>query len=952
MSKEIANLFVKIGADIKDFQSKFGQVGKTTSQMDKQFSGIANTLNTKTNLAVANAAQQYKIWEQTAGKNATQQEKLKQQLQMQQTQLAATTQSVHQHRQAYMAAAAAYGKNSTKAMQMQQSLGAAVIQQNQLGASVRTTQTQLNRSNTMYGRAANAIQGMNVAGMNFSGKVGPAIGIAAGVAVAGGFFKAVNTSADFNQELVKAGSLAGASEKQLKQLGAGITEVSSKSAFTAKEVAIASQSLVRLGFNVDQVTDSLGGVVSASEATGTSVDLTAELIASSINVWNKQASAADHLADVYTKASNSTATSVYDLTYAFKYAGPHASALGISIEQLTAMVGELGNKGIKGEQAGTALRYAFGQLASESDNVKKGLKKVNVELKDSEGKMRPVLDVLGDLETAIKPYTGDKKIQILSDMFGVEAAPAIMNLLDTGIDKVRQTTRELEMSGGTAQKTAEQMKNSYRGAMLEMQSSWETFQINLGKSGEGFAKHLAKQGNEILSFFNGIYSDLTKEYETYIDAVDHEEWLSNAKAAAENATLVKVEEFAKQTKANTEAQEKQMTDYMNYLDTRSQVTEEGTKKHLETMQTQYDQEREQFTGHQQAVIGKVEEHIGQLDGLKQKEKEVVLKQVKEKKKEELKSYDELAKERTELVKNMSSMEVGEREQAKTRVLQIEEELKTKTIKAAGLTEQQVTAAEVRLRTAKGKERAQAAGEAVEAANKEYKGTMEKATALYNEKMAVVRELRSQGTKEANDLADKMESAAERELTEVSTKAFELKEQKIQAAREAAQEVGAQVDEEGRVMTGAWSKLVSWFASNPIVMTIKKVGEAWAEGGPKAAATETIKQGVQYIHRKNKRAATGGIFSGPTQALIGEAGTEAVVPLSNKKKVAPFANAVAAAMGGGGSHGGIGTYTSTPPVEVNIPVVLNGREIAKATVADMMSEIDRKEKINRRGAGLV
>lgn len=46
-------------------------------------------------------------------------------------------------------------------------------------------------------------------------------------------------------------------------------------------------------------------------------------------------------------------------------------------------------------------------------------------------------------------------------------------------------------------------------------------------------------------------------------------------------------------------------------------------------------------------------------------------------------------------------------------------------------------------------------------------------------------------------------------------------------------------------------------------------------------------------------AAGGIVNAATFALVGEAGSEAVIPLSNRQKVRPFAQAVAAEMGGGG-----------------------------------------------------
>lgn len=945
MARELANLFVRVGADIKDFQSKFNQIGNSTDKLNNQFGKIANTINTKTNLAVANAAQSFKLWETSAGQTASKTERLNQQLTMQRTQLDAVNQSVVAHRQAYIAAASTYGKTSVQAMQMQNSLGQAVLQQRSLGQAVQSTEGQLQRSTSVIGRMTGGLGDLSSSALSFAGKAGPMLAVTAGVAIAGGYMKAVNTSAEFNAELVRAGALAGANKQQLSQLGDSIVDVASQSALTSKEVAVASQGLIRLGFNVDQVSDSLGGIVSGAEATGEAVDLVAEVVASSINVWKLSAKDAEHVSDVLTKASNTTATSVYDMSYAFKYAGPHASALGISIEDLAAMVGELGNKGIKGEQAGTALRYAFGQLAGETKNVSSGLKKLNVDLKDNEGKMRPILDILGDMEVAMKPFTGDQKIQILSDMFGVEAAPAIMNLLDTGISKVKETSQALKESEGVAKATAAQMKDSYKGALTELNSSWEAFQINIGKSGENMMKNIAQGANSILSTFNNLYTELTHEYEKYMTDTDIQKWVDSVKAGAEQYSLINMEQFARTRQANLENQEGMLTDFINYLSVKDGQNEAATNQYVQQITDQFSKEREQFTGHQATVLGKMTEHVNAVQGVKESEKQAVLQKVQESNTEQLKRYDDLNKQRLNLLDQLKTAEGGKREELKRQILQIEEQMKNETLKLAGATNQELLNYENLLKVQKGKERAETAAKVIELANKEYKETTQKAAQTYSEKMATVRKLRAEGTAEATALADKIEQEAEREFRVSEEGARKTRDTKIENAQKAAKEVGTELDKEGKNMQSSWSRLVSWFSSNPIVMKVKKTFTENLDAlmhGDLTANSSVPKSGGKSRH------ASGGIVSGPTNALIGEAGTEAVIPLSNKAKVKPFAQAVASAMGGIETP----NTRSLNPVRVEIPVVLNGREIARASVEDMMSEIDRKEKINRRAMGYV
>lgn len=84
--------------------------------------------------------------------------------------------------------------------------------------------------------------------------------------------------------------------------------------------------------------------------------------------------------------------------------------------------------------------------------------------------------------------------------------------------------------------------------------------------------------------------------------------------------------------------------------------------------------------------------------------------------------------------------------------------------------------------------------------------------------------------------------------------------------------------------------------------------------------------------------TGGVFDAPSVIGVGEAGPEAVVPLSGES-MRPFARAIAEEMGDGG------TYT------IIVPVMLDGREIARATVTYTREELRRLDRIDSRKAGL-
>lgn len=96
-------------------------------------------------------------------------------------------------------------------------------------------------------------------------------------------------------------------------------------------------------------------------------------------------------------------------------------------------------------------------------------------------------------------------------------------------------------------------------------------------------------------------------------------------------------------------------------------------------------------------------------------------------------------------------------------------------------------------------------------------------------------------------------------------------------------------------------------------------------------------------------ATGGIFTGPSVIGVGEAGDEAVVPLSNKSRMAPFAKAVADFMQDGQKQESTSRRTAQP-VSVESHIYLNEREIVRAITPGVTKRqtVDKVDNNRRRG----
>src|SRR5690606_7893148 len=181
--------------------------------------------------------------------------------------------------------------------------------------------------------------------------------------------------------------------------------------------------------------------------------------------------------DVMAKTFTSANVDMRMLGESFKYVGPVASSAGIQFEETAAAIGLLGNAGIQGSEAGTALRGSIARLLKPTAEVSDTLEKLGVKVVNSRGELLPLVDIVRQLEKS-----GAKTADMMT-IFGLEAGPAMQALVSQGSGALGGLTKELEKSGGTAQKIADTQMEGLNGSLKSLQSAFEGLMIAIGDSG-------------------------------------------------------------------------------------------------------------------------------------------------------------------------------------------------------------------------------------------------------------------------------------------------------------------------------------------------------------------------------------------------------------------------------------------------------------------------------------
>jgi TP901 family phage tail tape measure protein len=344
-------------------------------------------------------------------------------------------------------------------------------------------------------------------------KVGTAA-TAAGAAFAGFAGFAVRTAAQFETGMVKVGAVANATGDQLDNLKDRALDLAGETQYTARQVADGMSFMAMAGAEVSQISKGMPSVLQL--ATAGMVDL-ADAADITTNIMTGMGLSMNELGmanDVLVSAMTGANVDVRMLGESFKYAGPAAKSAGIEFEEAAAMIALLGNAGIQGSLAGTSLRNAITKLLSPAGEAKKLLDQMGVSVSDSNGKMRPFVDIIRQIESGMEGLGQTEKTAKLMTIFGQRAGPAMAELLSQGSDALEAFKSRLSESGGTAKRIADQQMNTLAGSMQRLNSKFEAMQIGIG---ERFAPLIGKVADALgglLDAFNGL-SDGMKDAIAY-----------------------------------------------------------------------------------------------------------------------------------------------------------------------------------------------------------------------------------------------------------------------------------------------------------------------------------------------------------------------------------------------------------------------------------------------------
>jgi TP901 family phage tail tape measure protein len=229
--------------------------------------------------------------------------------------------------------------------------------------------------------------------------------------------------------------------------------VQSYTPFNMTQIVGLQKELVKAGATVEQVTGKTGAAAAAAAlATYEKLDpvVTGKALIGIATPFKIAADQYVGLADQISRASSASTAGTEEIVETAKYAALHMALLGKSSREMLVFSALMAQVGIKGTEAGTAIKNFFIKAA--------GVK----QFKDANGNLVSMAKMVSILRESLKGKGKADKETFLNKIFGEQGMPAAMALLEEGANSFESISKAMEDSLSLTEKLSISMEGFNR----------------------------------------------------------------------------------------------------------------------------------------------------------------------------------------------------------------------------------------------------------------------------------------------------------------------------------------------------------------------------------------------------------------------------------------------------------------------------------------------------------
>jgi len=323
--------------------------------------------------------------------------------------------------------------------------------------------------------------------------------IAAGKAAVGFASDAVQTGMTFDSAMSQVAATMGTTVDQIQDLRDFAQEMGAKTAFSATQAAEALNYMALAGYDAETSMNMLPNVLNLAAAGGIDLAYASDMVTDASSALGLSLDETSALVDKMAAASSKSNTSVEQLGEAILTVGGTAKMLSGGTTELSTALGVLADNGIKGSEGGTALRNMILSLSAPTDKAGDAIEALGLQVFDAEGKMRPLNDIFLDLGDTLDSMTDQERTEVLNTIFNKVDLKSVNAMLGTSAERFDELAAAIDNSAGAAEQMANTQLDNLQGDLTLMQSALEGVKIAISDALTPAMREFVQMGTEGLS---------------------------------------------------------------------------------------------------------------------------------------------------------------------------------------------------------------------------------------------------------------------------------------------------------------------------------------------------------------------------------------------------------------------------------------------------------------------
>lgn len=284
---------------------------------------------------------------------------------------------------------------------------------------------------------------------------------------------------NFTSTMSEVSAISGATGEDFEKLEACAREYGATTVFSASNAAEALKYMSLAGWDADQSTSALGGVLNLAAASGMELGAASDMVTDYLSAFAMEAGDAAYFADLLSYAQSHSNTTAEALGEAYKNCAANLNAAGQDVETVTSLLEGMANQGYKGSEAGTTMAAIMRDITNGMKDGAIKIGETSVAVMDAQGNFRDLTDILTEVEAATNGMGDAERAVALSSTFTADSTKGLNLILNEGMDNIAGYEEELRGASGSAEEMANIMNDNLSGDVAAMNSAFEELGLKI-----------------------------------------------------------------------------------------------------------------------------------------------------------------------------------------------------------------------------------------------------------------------------------------------------------------------------------------------------------------------------------------------------------------------------------------------------------------------------------------